>query len=167
MKSGQKVDLVRLESGKNQPYRRRLAEIDGRATPLPGTHNPISPESKNLILLFSRQAEKISTILSATTDNQGFAQRYTRVMAGNANSNLPPEVRNSASLSMIPWRKCQGRTKKTSGCIARASCSGIMGIWVPGVTHPNLSGFTSAMNGSSRAVMPQYCKATFPLVEAP
>src|ERR1700687_409993 len=51
--------------------------------------------------------------------------------------------------------------------MARASASEMIGILLPGVKLPNLSGLTSAIAQTSLSVMPQNCSTTLPFVEAP
>src|SRR5579859_1764634 len=128
MKCRQEIDFIRLKPGKNRSHGCRLPEVNGCDIPRPGVYHLVPAESEHLNLFFGHQAGKICPVLSVATDDEGLTQRYTNSTAGRGNKSLPPEARKFASFSMIPSRKCQGRTTNTSGRIARASFSEMMGI---------------------------------------
>src|SRR3972149_5670601 len=77
----------------------------------------------------------------------------TTSSCGRGNTSRRPA---RAGLRRKKSRKCQGRTSRKSGDDASTFVSSVMGIQVPGVSAPNLSGLMSPITSMSLASKPQY-----------
>ena len=88
-------------------------------------------------------------------------------MLGSGKSTIPPFFRNSSVFFRNVDLKCQGKIIITDGLELNRSTSETIGILLPGVKEPNLSGLISPIREICKLENPQYCNKTLPFVEAP